>query len=263
MASVIGNMRQRIGHGFQHAVARLMAMFVIDALEMVDVAKGDAQLFAIGAGGDMLAGKARFEGAAVGQAGQVVVVGTLAGLIQAAAQAFLASLRAISCSSARVRSSMARAMSSRSSIGGPGGMAQIVDMGGQRLMIIGGGAFGVGCGGAEFVDVGFHALHQAVHGLVLVLLAQPRGILQPGLGQRATVLHALVDGAQQMLAAARQVIDRHRQGEAVDLQIVEHDEMGDVGQLLAPCGLARGVGRAGLLHPACFRRRYCHAGQAS
>jgi hypothetical protein len=124
-------------------------------------------------------------------------------------------------------------------------MAQIVDffdMGGQRLMIIGGGAFGVGCGGAEFVDVGFHALHQAVHGLVLVLLAQPRGILQPGLGQRATVLHALVDGAQQMLAAARQVIDRHRQGEAVDLQIVEHDKMGDVGQLLAPCGLARGVG---------------------
>jgi hypothetical protein len=45
---------------------------------------------------------------------------------------------------------------------------------------------------------------------------------------------------------------------------VEHDEMGDVGQLLAPCGLARGVGRAGLLHSAsCSGRRYCHAGQAS
>ena len=58
-----------------------MAVLVIDALEMVDVAEHHAQLFARGTGGAVFALEHGFEGAAVWQAGQVVFLGGAAGFV--------------------------------------------------------------------------------------------------------------------------------------------------------------------------------------
>src|SRR3546814_8444315 len=49
MAMIVRNSCQRVGDRLDHAVARLVPVKVVDLLELVDVAKGDAERFESGA----------------------------------------------------------------------------------------------------------------------------------------------------------------------------------------------------------------------
>src|SRR3546814_11710078 len=48
MAMIVRNSCQRVGDRLDHAVARLVPVKVVDLLELVDVAKGDAERFGSG-----------------------------------------------------------------------------------------------------------------------------------------------------------------------------------------------------------------------
>src|SRR3546814_4661643 len=71
MAIIARNLRQCVGDDLEHAIAGVVAVGVVDRLEIVDVAKGDAQRDGLVARLAVMAFEQRLEGAAVGQAGQI------------------------------------------------------------------------------------------------------------------------------------------------------------------------------------------------
>ena len=75
MAAIVGDRGQRIRDGLQDAVARLVAVGIVDLLEMVDVAEGDGERPSGRNRRGMSALEQAFEGAAVRQAGQMVDLG--------------------------------------------------------------------------------------------------------------------------------------------------------------------------------------------
>jgi hypothetical protein len=67
--------RQRGGQRLQHLVARIVAMRVVDALEIVDVSDGAGENVRAAMGAGQQLPCPREEGAAIRQAGQLVMIG--------------------------------------------------------------------------------------------------------------------------------------------------------------------------------------------
>jgi len=82
MAALVGNPRQVVGHQLQHPVPGIVAVGIIDPLEVIDIAEGHAERFGRRPGGAVFRLIAGLEGAAVGQTGQVVFLGAAPGFLQ-------------------------------------------------------------------------------------------------------------------------------------------------------------------------------------
>src|SRR3546814_9495305 len=85
MAMIVRNSCQRVGDRLDHAVARLVPVKVVDLLELVDVAKGDAERFESGARFLVMAVEQQLERAAIGQPGQIIEFGVALGALEAPA----------------------------------------------------------------------------------------------------------------------------------------------------------------------------------
>ena len=78
MAFFVRNTGKKRSHEAQHPIARIMAMAVVDGLEMIDVAKRYAQRFPIADGFLHLLFQEHLERSAIGQAGQMILLRRLA-----------------------------------------------------------------------------------------------------------------------------------------------------------------------------------------
>jgi hypothetical protein len=80
VAVVVRTLGEDLGDHLEHAIAGVMTVGVVDALEMVDVAECQAQCLTPGGGLGVLAFEFDFERPAIGQPGQVILFGVAAGL---------------------------------------------------------------------------------------------------------------------------------------------------------------------------------------
>ena len=155
VTAVVGNQGEAVGHQFQHPVSGFVAVGIIYLLEMIDIAERDAHDLGTGAGGAIGFFEQHFEGAAIGQAGQVVFLGTAAGLIQAAAQCpglGLAAQHLLFDVTGAAHHHFGDGGEFRDHFAGLGHLLQFADMLFQRRMVLTGGAVGIVAGLGKLVD---------------------------------------------------------------------------------------------------------------
>ena len=86
MAFVVGDLGKGLRDSLEHTITGLVAVGIVDLLEVVDIDKGDAERLAGGLGGGQFGFERSFKGAAVWQAGEVIHFGLAAGIVEARLQ---------------------------------------------------------------------------------------------------------------------------------------------------------------------------------
>ncbi len=249
MAMIVGDMRQRVGDQFDDAVARLVPVRVVDALEFVDVAKGDAQRLALGARFGIVAIEQRLEGAAVGQAGQIVDLGIALGARQATAERFrfVLALAHILFGLARAfEHCLGKAREISDELAGLLHLFKVDDMLLELAAIIAGDRarrLGVRL---ERVEVRFEPLNEPVEiGLIGATRILLRDLVEPCLRDTLGRFGALANMACQCGVAPRKGVVRERQIGRRNIEIMVQQERHDRFGKLAPC-VAREVVRRAL-----------------
>ena len=140
-----------------------MAVGVIDLLEVVDIAERHTQHFGAGPGEAVGIFKQGFERATVGQAGQVVLLGIAAGLVEAAAQRAglgLAPQHLLFDIAGPAHHHLGDGRQFRDNFACFGDLLQLANVFFQRGMVLTGGTVSFAAGLGEFVDRAFQPLHQ-------------------------------------------------------------------------------------------------------
>ena len=232
VAIVAADLGQRRSDSLDHAVAGIVPVRIVDALEVIDVAKCHAERVERCLRLAIVLLDKRFERAAVGQSGQVIVIGIAAGLGEIRPQC-----RGLSLATVHFLFEMLGALKHRPRQFGEIqdfrlflGLAGLVDVNLHFAVVLRGGRARVATGRRESFERAFELVGHALNRI----LAMPALFVEPGLGDRLPCRTTFRHPPRQFRVMPGTDPESGRQVLLGDFEIVAEQEMADVvHQLLA------------------------------